>query len=353
MVKMNNISSHERLLESVARLTEKRDRESLELCLMQTMFELLPVEEIALYQIEDDQFGLLVRINPEGHWTISEDRTDGESLIPIANDALFADSLGRREMRVETVSTNVRRYAFPILYQGHGVGVLSIESTHDLNNDRRLIAGFLRIYQNYLVLIHENAHDKLTGLFNRKTFDERFISIFLKSRNPDPAWDRLRAMERRRQDGGDSYWLAILDIDHFKRVNDTFGHLYGDEVLLLVANLMRRSFRRGDLLFRYGGEEFIVVLRTTTIDNTLTVLERFRRTVEFYNFPQVGQVTVSIGFTQIADSEIPTLIIERADRALYYAKDNGRNQIQGYEGLLTAGELATSRSQVGGDTEMF
>lgn len=347
-----NVSDHDRLLESVARLTEKRDRESLELCLMQTIFELLPVEEIALYQIEDNQLGLLVRINPEGHWTVSEDHTDGELLIPITDNALFADSLNRREMRVETISARVRRYAFPILYQGQGVGVMSIQSTRDLNEERRMIAGFLRIYQNYLSLIHENAHDKLTGLLNRKTFDERFISIFLKSRSPDPAWDRLRVLERR-QDGNDRYWLAILDIDHFKRVNDNFGHLYGDEVLLLVANLMRRSFRRGDLLFRYGGEEFIAVLKTAMIDDTFTVLERFRRTVEFYNFPQVGQITVSIGFTQIADSEIPTPIIERADRALYYAKGNGRNRIHGYEQLITLGALTTSGSQSGGDTEMF
>ena len=80
---------HERVLESIARLTEKRDRESLELCLIQTMFELLPVEEIALYQVEGAEFGLLVRVNPEGCWNAADNADDPEYLMPIANDILF------------------------------------------------------------------------------------------------------------------------------------------------------------------------------------------------------------------------------------------------------------------------
>ena len=346
-------ADHERLLESIARLTEKRDRESLELCLMQTMFELLSVEEITLYQVEGTQFGLLVRINPEGYWNVSDDISDPDYLMPIADDTLFAECLQKRRMQVETASGRTRRYAFPILHQGRGVGVLCLESVGDLTEDRRLIAGFLRIYQNYLALIHENAHDKLTGLLNRKTFDERFVSIFLSSYRADPTQERSRTIERRQKEGGYRHWLAVLDIDHFKRVNDMFGHLYGDEVLLLMANLMRRSFRRGDLLFRYGGEEFVVVLKTANVNEAWNALDRFRKAVERYNFPQVGQVTVSIGFTEIGDSEMPTMIIERADRALYYAKSNGRNQIYHYEQLTSSGLLAPSQHQSGGDIELF
>lgn len=348
-----NLLDHERLLDSIAHLTEKRDRESLELCLIQTMFELLPAEEISLYQVEGHQFGLLVRVNPEGCWSMNEDSQDPDYLMPITNDALFADCLYRRQMRAEPVSARTQRYAFPILYQNQGIGVLCLESTHDLSEDRRLIAGFMRIYQNYLALIHENAHDRLTGLLNRKTFDERLINILLNNRRTDPMLNVLRSNERRQHDGGSSYWLAVLDIDHFKRVNDTFGHLYGDEVLLLLANLMRKSFRRSDLLFRYGGEEFVAVLKTEMKGDTFNILERFRRTVEFYNFPQVGQITISIGFSQIGDSEMPTMIIERADRALYYAKANGRNQIHCYENLLTSGALSLQHNQPNDDIELF
>ncbi|HRD50174.1 MAG: GGDEF domain-containing protein [Candidatus Competibacter sp.] len=348
-------SDHERVLESIARLTEKRDRESLELCLIQTMFELLPVEDIALYRVEDTQFGLLVRVNPEGCWSAADAGDDPEYLMPIVNDALFAECLHQRQMRVESASPRIGRYAFPILHQGRGVGVLCVESTRDLSDDRRLISGFLRIYQNYLALIDENAHDKLTGLLNRKTFDDRFIGILLSSRHTGSAKEQLRRLERRRDNSGIlSHWLAVLDIDHFKRINDTFGHLYGDEVLLLLANLMRRSFRRSDLLFRYGGEEFVVILKSVELSNARNVLDRFRQVVELYNFPQVGQVTISIGFTEIRDLEVPTMIIERADRALYYVKENGRNQIRSYEQLVVGGALTAPQSQqLGGDTEMF
>lgn len=346
---------HERVLESIARLTEKRDRESLELCLIQTMFELLPVEEIALYQVEGTEFGLLVRVNPEGCWSAADNADDPEYLTPITNDVLFAECLYRRQMRVESVSPRIWRYAFPILHQGRGVGVLCVESTRDLSDDRRLISGFLRIYQNYLALIDENAHDKLTGLLNRKTFDDRFIGILLSNRHPDATQEKLRRLERRTDSSGfPSHWLAILDIDHFKRVNDTFGHLYGDDVLLLLSNLMRRSFRRSDLLFRYGGEEFVIVLKTVEFSHARDILDRFRQAVELYDFPQVGQVTISIGFTEIRDSEVPTMIIERADRALYYVKESGRNQIRSYEQLVIDGALVVPPSQqLGGDTEMF
>ncbi|HPF57842.1 MAG TPA: GGDEF domain-containing protein [Candidatus Competibacteraceae bacterium] len=348
-----NLPDHERLLESIARLTEKRDRESLELCLIQTMFELLPTEEISLYQVEGHQFGLLVRVNPEGCWSMNEESQYADYPMPPINDALFTDCLCRRQMLVEPVSARTQRYAFPILYQNQGIGILCLESTRDLSEDRRLIAGFMRIYQNYLALIHENAHDRLTGLLNRKTFDERLINILLSYRRTDPMLGVLRANERRQHDDGNSYWLAVLDIDHFKRINDTFGHLYGDEVLLLMANLMRQSFRRNDLLFRYGGEEFVIVLKTETKSNTLSILERFRHTVELYNFPQVGQVTISIGVSQINASEMPTMIIERADRALYYAKANGRNQIHCYENLTADGTLFLQYDQPSDDIELF
>ena len=346
-----NLTDHARVLESIARLTEKRDRESLELCLMQTMFELLSAEEIALYRVEGTQFGLLVRINPEGHWIASDNVSDIDSLESINNDSLFADCLQKQRMQMELVSARISRYAFPILYQGRGVGVLCLEAKNDLADDRRLIAGFLRIYQNYLALIDENDHDKLTGLLNRKTFDERFISILLAARlGKEP----LRPSDRR-QDSRYSpqCWLAIIDIDHFKRINDNYGHLYGDEVLLLMANLMRSSFRRRDLLFRYGGEEFVIVLKTATFDEVSIVLERFRQTVERYNFPQVGQVTISIGFTEIKDSEMPSMTIERADRALYYVKDNGRNQTRNYEQLITQSALTISQKSTENEVEFF
>ena len=150
--------------------------------------------------------------------------------------------------------------------------------------------------------------------------------------------------ERRQINSGKEQWLAVVDIDHFKRVNDEFGHLYGDEVLLLVANLLRTSFRPQDGLFRFGGEEFVILLRATALEDAQMIFERFRNNIEQHHFPQVGQVTVSIGFDRIGLNATPVVILGHADMALYHAKTNGRNQVCYYEGLVSSGQLKSDIS---------
>src|SRR3546814_19890916 len=88
--------------------------------------------------------------------------------------------------------------------------------------------------------------------------------------------------------GAERYWLAVADIDHFKRINDTLGHLYGDEVLLLLAQVMKRSFRHDDLLFRFGGEEFVIVISAPDRGSANIAFDKFRRNVETFTFPQVA-----------------------------------------------------------------
>jgi diguanylate cyclase (GGDEF)-like protein len=122
-------------------------------------------------------------------------------------------------------------------------------------------------------------------------------------------------------------WLAVMDVDYFKRVNDRFGHACGDDVLTLLARLMRESFRESDWLFRSGGEEFVVLLESTDGQYVRGILERFRSAVEAYRFPQVGSVTVSVGFTRVRASDDGASAFRRADEALYAAKRRGRNQM--------------------------
>lgn len=334
--------AQELLLEHIANLTEVRNRESLELCLTQTMFQLLSVEEITLHHVTGDRLFLLVRVNRQGHWSANDMDNDIDELT-IANDRLFTECLHRRQVQVELDASRQYRYAFPVFHLGRNLGILCLISQLDLTDDHRLIAGFLRIYQNYLALIYENAHDKLTGLLNRKTFDERFLSILSNIGQELPERSGIRWQ----------FWLAVLDIDHFKRINDNFGHLYGDEVLLILANIMRTSFNRSDLLFRYGGEEFVVMLKCATIDAARGELEQFREAVASYQFPQVGCVTVSCGFTQIISAVTPAMLLECADQALYYAKEHGRNQVCYYEELVASGFLEPRQDKSGGDIELF
>ncbi|MBL8251469.1 MAG: GGDEF domain-containing protein, partial [Candidatus Competibacter sp.] len=320
---MNELD-HDKLLESIARLTEKRNRLSLEICLTQTMFDLLGVGVIELYRFDGEHANLLVRIDPQSCWISDGEGSEPEAVVPVVRDTGLRACSHGREMVIESVAEG-RRYTFPIPRQEQLIGFLRLVSARDLRDDRRLIEGFLQIYWNYLKLIEDNERDKLTGLLNRKTFDDKLMDILQASRRAAVARASAAARasnqdaERRAGDDGQYYWLSVVDIDHFKRINDTYGHLYGDEVLILMANILRRSFRRSDLLFRYGGEEFVVVFRTRALEDAATVLERFRQNVEHYHFPQVGRVTASVGYTQILASEMTAVVIARADKALYYA----------------------------------
>lgn len=198
------------------------------------------------------------------------------------------------------------------------------------------IAWLLRIYGNYLGLIDYSETDTLTSLLNRKTFDESFDRLLDAPRRAATA----PPASERRQGGAPQHWLAVADVDHFKKVNDNFGHLFGDEVLIRVANVMRGVFRDSDRLFRFGGEEFVIMLQVAEQAQAIAAVERFREAIAAHEFPQVGHVTCSLGLTRISPSEVPSDVIGRADQALYFAKNNGRNRVCVYEALIAAGELA-------------
>ena len=212
-----------------------------------------------------------------------------------------------------------------------------------------VISGIVSVYRNFQNLLDYSERDSLTGRLNRKTFDDHLAKMLLVS-TVEQEVPQAGQPERRKSDDETKHWLAVVDVDHFKAVNDKFGHLYGDEVLILIANLMTSSFRVQDRVFRFGGEEFVVLLRSTTLDNAQKIIDRFRTNVETHVFPQVGAVTVSVGYVAISPYESPVNILGRADQALYYAKSNGRNQACHYDQLVTGGQLAAAASN---DTAEF
>lgn len=194
---------------------------------------------------------------------------------------------------------------------------------HPSHEDIRLVGSFCRLYENFLGVLREAERDRLTGMLNRRSFDhwlDRITTDGLSGRSaPLP-----RKAETPR--GPLCWWLALFDVDHFKRINDHFGHLYGDEVLLLLARLTRGCFRGEDRCFRYGGEEFAVLLARNDEEGARIALERLRQRVEQYVFPQVGKVTISIGAASLVPGTAAAVAIDRADRALYEAKRGGRNR---------------------------
>ncbi len=170
----------------------------------------------------------------------------------------------------------------------------------------------------------ESLTDALTGLLNRKGLDLQ-----------------LRAALDGENETGEPVSLLMADIDHFKKFNDTYGHLTGDEVLRLVARVLRDCVKGRDVVARYGGEEFAVVLPETGTGNAATVAEQIRaalskrRLVRRNAGVTLGSVTVSIGVASHLQGEGPADLISRADDALYRAKHAGRNRVMTDQEFLT------------------
>ena len=233
-------------------------------------------------------------------------------------------------------------YSWAILTVKGGIGpdrAMLVEGKLDADG-LEILQNLRGIYQNLVILHDAKERDVLTNLPNRQSLDSKLMQV-CQHYADHPIFDK--STEK-------SSWLAILDIDHFKRVNDNFGHLYGDEVLLTFSLLMGKKFRYNDFLFRFGGEEFVVMLNFTTQEKAFAIFNRFREAVEQYQLPIVGNITVSIGLTHISPAAMPSKILDRADKALYYAKEHGRNQVIVYE--LTP-ELVANEGENFDEAELF
>jgi diguanylate cyclase (GGDEF)-like protein len=199
----------------------------------------------------------------------------------------------------------------------HGVGIGIMVEALVLS---LIIAYRIRLLENLKIAQVElkllASTDSLTQLFNRRYFSNEANAILEKNK---------RAKE--------AITVAVLDIDFFKKINDTYGHGLGDKVIIRVADVLRAQCRRQDLFARYGGEEFVILMPNTYLNEAYTLAERIRQELENVVIPidqqQSVSFTVSIGIAEV-DAETPDLqaAINRADKALYKAKNNGRNQSQ-------------------------
>lgn len=152
--------------------------------------------------------------------------------------------------------------------------------------------------------------DTLTETYNRRKFDEIVVK------------------EHHRAEHGDTPFSVIMfDIDRFKRVNDKFGHSAGDQVLKHLSKMIRGLIRQGDLLIRWGGEEFLILLPDTKIEEAGPFAERIRLEVEQEQFADVGSITISLGVAQLRAEDSTDALLKRVDNALYQAKQEGRNRV--------------------------
>lgn len=341
----------ETLLKHLLDITGQRDHVLLDNSVVSAMRELAGAQQVRVYELYRFRDELLVRpkvwIKDGKVVSVEESAMTEIQGEPIGKYPGLVSSIRQHTNCAEEITEAGDRILWLPVWLNDKVNTCLevINPTPYTENTRHVIEGILGVYRNYQNILDYSERDSLTGLLNRKTFDERFSRLLAVTTDNGPE----RKDERRSTACAKEQWLAVVDIDHFKRVNDQFGHLYGDEVLILVANLLRSSFRSQDRIFRFGGEEFVVLLRSTTLAEAHKIFERFRANVENYDFPQVGKVTVSLGFASIT-AESPVVILGHADQALYYAKANGRNRVCHYDELVSSGLL---HSEISNDTVEF
>jgi diguanylate cyclase (GGDEF)-like protein len=344
----NSIS---KLLETFALTTAQRDRDQIDLSVARLLHDYVEASQVAVYRLIDDgparrvQRRILIDRNGHEYGTQAQSLSELPRLLDHPQWYECDMTLDAVHYQTGTGAAATMGTVFPLPGEQGSVGLIEIElgphRTSLQPRDVRMIHGVLRLLSNHLAVLDYGQRDTLTGLLNRRTFEQTFVKIV----------DRSRMLTRGAGDQAPS-WFAIADIDRFKSINDRYGHLFGDDVLLLVARLMRQAFRGCDQLFRFGGEEFVIVLEGTPAESVEATLDRFRRRVAEHVFPQVGEVTISIGYTCIGPSDPAVTCFDRADAALYYAKENGRNQLRCYETLIADGHL-DKREDATADIELF
>lgn len=154
-------------------------------------------------------------------------------------------------------------------------------------------------------------YDGLTRIYNRNKFDELF----------DMELSRVKRYKH-------SLSLAIIDIDHFKNVNDTFGHLIGDEVLIMLASNLQNKLRKTDVFARWGGEEFVILFTETQLDDAVKCSEMLRKDISELEHKIAGKITVSLGVTEYIEGDTAEILFKRCDDALFKAKENRRNRVE-------------------------
>ncbi len=344
------------LLGKLGKMTSIRDTELLEQSLLKTLGPLVGVLHTSLYRSDDGH--ALVRVIHH-HRSKEVDADGGPRLVETTEEVI---NLQETPQEVISLTDNVRllgkpctrkcgdemMIAYPLLGGSDICGYFVFQRDREVTPvEDMTIRGVLEVFANYYALLDISQRDRLTGLLNRQALESSF----------DRIWSAFSQAERsnndlsgRRQCHPRNYWMAVMDIDHFKNVNDVHGHMVGDEVLLLVSRVLTQTFRSTDLLFRYGGEEFIAIVAAEDEASASHIFERVRAAVERYQFPRIERLTISIGYSHADETLLPQEVLSRADRSVYAAKKAGRNRVCEYMELVRQGVFKETSY---GETELF
>lgn len=334
------MASEHRLVEKLANMTALRDTGLLECSLLKSLDELLHPQSLKLIMQDIAEKSLSKELTYDKGTFV----TQSQGIVHSEQMQLAINQMSALKLTQHALSIDDEHWTMHFLHVTPLTKTyVVIKTTKQLvPNELMLISAMLHVYRNHVELLKDSQTDQLTGLANRKTFDECIGRVYElmqprgESTHPD-----------RRNDTANSFWIAMIDIDHFKLVNDRFGHLYGDEVLMLLAQNLKKVFREDDMIFRFGGEEFAVVIRSIDQPTAHLVFDRLRTTIEALEFPRVGHITISIGAAQLNPNTFAVTLLDYADKALYHSKHNGRNQVSFYEDLLKSGEVQQQEVETG------
>ena len=320
------------LIEHIIRISSKRDRTEINSAMVDAMQDMFAPSALTVYRCYPCAGCMIVFAcaglqsgKPFSHNAYLPDR---QFCQPIDHDPLLQRCRDERAIVRETLVNGADRLVFPVIREDLPIYLIDILLPIDFPAEPRvLLMGLVEYFGHHIALLDYGEADTLTGLANRKTFDKHLFEVLGKAAD-DEAQQHPAAPGRRRLGGSDSHWLAVCDIDHFKRINDTWGHDAGDEVLRCVGRLLQERFRTSDVVARFGGEEFCVIAANLGPESALELFDGFRQQLAAETFEFAGQVvslTISIGITTQVVDNIDTMI-SAADALLYRAKEAGRNR---------------------------
>lgn len=200
------------------------------------------------------------------------------------------------------------------------------DSSWDLLSFLRLV--FASIVLLWVLYVTESSFEEVSIVLERMTYTDALTKLYNR-RKIDEIMEK-KCYEYKRY--GTKLSIAILDIDDFKEINDTYGHDVGDEVLSELSNILKQHSRKSDIIARWGGEEFMFIMQNTRKENALESMEKLRKVIEKHSFAKIGHITCSIGVCEIGnDISSANQLFSCADQALYTSKHNGKNSVSHHE----------------------
>jgi len=347
------------LIEHLIKLTDHRDRNLLELTLSKALINLLPIERVVMAKVlsEDGvrRWLEIASLDARGGGKVVDPlRVDFQALRVLEDNKDRLHCLqSRSQVEVAWAGEDGPRITYLPLFndaRNDDEGVVEVHSGSPLTHEQVLTIGaMLHVFRNMYNLLAYSDRDALTGLLNRKSLDDTFYSAVLEElEEGDAARSQALAApvepgKERRHRVPPNYWLGTVRVDNFDAISDKYGHLLGEEVLLLVARIMSNTFRTYDRIYHFTADQFAVLMHCPDEALVLAAFERFRGNMEKFNFPQVGRVTASAGFTRISADDSPESALMRVNRVVSHVQTHqGHNKVFSYGELVRKGVFDTS-----------